>query len=91
MKKKIKLKDILEGFDKYNCISEAQLSDIIPAMKEACRQVIELAAENATIDWIENNKKLTSDSDYSFRDNDGIWCKINISEESILNTINQIE
>lgn len=61
------------------------------AMKEACRQTLELAAENAKINWVENNVEMESDTDFSFRDSDGNWCKININEQSILNTIKQIK
>ena len=82
-------------FDKHfindcNEVYDAEF-EIIEFAKAVAYQTLELAAENAEIDWIENDKKLASDSDYSFRDNDGNWCKINISEESILNTMNQIE
>ena len=61
------------------------------AMKEACRQTLELAAENAKINWIENEVKMESDSDFAFRDSDGNWCKISLDEQSILNIINEVE
>ena len=64
---------------------------ILDAMKEACRQILELAAENAKINWVENNVEMESDTDFSFRDNDGNWCKININEQSIFNTIKQVK
>ena len=71
--------------------SELTFNATIKAMKEACRQILELAAENAKINWVENNVKMESDTDFSFRDNDGNWCKININEQSILNTIKQVK
>ena len=64
---------------------------ILGRMKEACRQTLELAAENAEISWVENDIEMESDTDFSFRDNDGNWCKVNINEQSILDTINQVE
>ena len=60
-------------------------------VKELLISVLELAAENAKINWVENNVEMESDTDFSFRDNDGNWCKININEQSILNTIKQVE
>ena len=60
-------------------------------VKELLISVLELAAENAEINWVENNVEMESDTDFSFRDNDGNWCKININEQSILNTIKQVK
>ena len=71
-----------------NCYYE---HEVIKAMKEACKQVLELAAENAKINWIENNVEMESDSDFAFRDTDGNWCKINTDTQSILDTIKQVE
>lgn len=54
--------------------------DILNAMKEACKQVLELAAENATGDI--------------FHGNDGYFeGKVSaiVNKQSILNTINQVE
>lgn len=87
MEKKINLKDILDKFDKYNCISEAQLSDIIPAMKEACRQVIELAAENATIEEVFGVSDTYTPEKYHYCEGE----TIGVNVRSILNTMNQIE
>ena len=55
------------------------------------KQLLELAAENAKINWIENEVKMESDSDFAFRDSDGNWCKISLDEQSILNIINEVE
>ena len=87
MEKKINLKGILDKFDKYNCISEAQLSDIIPAMKEACRQVLELAAENATIEEVFGVSDTYIPEKYHYCESE----VIGVSVKSILNTIKQIE
>ena len=63
------------------------------AMKEACKQCLELAAEKASIDFVENkNYESSTQSDsFSFRDGDGNWCEISIYEASIINVINLIE
>ena len=52
--------------------------------KETWNEALDKAIESAEIDWTENDVFQYSDSDFSFRDNDGNWCKINISEDSIL-------
>ena len=72
-------------------LAEITQKAVREAMKEACRQILELSAENAKINWVENNVEMESDTDFSFRDNDGNWCKININEQSILDTIKQVE
>ena len=69
----------------------APIEDVKLAMLEFGKQLLELAAENAKINWVENNVEMESDTDFSFRDSDGNWCKININEQSILNTIKQIK
>lgn len=60
-------------------------------MMKLAKQVLELAAENAEISWIENDEYMESDSDFSFRDSDGNWCKILINQSKILDVINLIE
>ena len=55
------------------------------------KQLLELAAENAELNWIENEVKVGSNSDFAFRDSDGNWCKISLDERSILNIINEVE
>ena len=55
--------------------------DILEAMKEACIQTLELAAENATIFSREIEDSLTGQNYYA----------IAVNKYSILNTINQIE
>ena len=92
--KKINLEEILDSkIGNVDAESKDRIwyDDAILAMKEACRQAVERAAENAEIDWTENEKLIVTDTDFSFRDGDYNWCKIKINEESILNTINQIE
>ena len=91
---KINLEEILKRFSHvdHGAVEDFWFTEnVIKAMKEACRQTLELAAENAKINWVENNVEMESDTDFSFRDNDGNWCKININEQSILNTIKQVE
>ena len=55
------------------------------------KQLLELAAENAELNWIENEVKVGSNSDFAFRDSDGNWCKISLDKRSILNIINEVE
>lgn len=58
------------------------------AMKEACRQILELAAENADLNYCEYEWEVpegtinTGDSQYGYH---------YINKQSILNTIKQIE
>lgn len=72
--KKINLEEILNKF----CIVEGYIypvRDLKDSMKEACRQVLELAAENADVIV------------YS----QGALGQCNVDKQSILNTINQVE
>ena len=90
--REVNLEEILEKHRQMFIKNSVKHPDyIMDAMKEACRQILELAAENAKINWVENNVEMESDTDFSFRDNDGNWCKININEQSILNTIKQVK
>ncbi len=75
--KRIKLEEILNKF----CIVEGYfcpIRDYKDAMKEACRQTLELAAENARI----MNHIPNEEDDREYKE---------VSKQSILNTINQIE
>jgi hypothetical protein len=88
MKQEINLEEI---FDKmceempWSFIGKEQIKPYtLEAIKLVCFKCLDLAAENAEINWIENNIKMESDSDFSFRDSDGNWCKISIKEDSIL-------
>ena len=92
MKKKINLEEIANNNITYQLLMDKhQQLATISLMKEACKQTLELTVENAKINCIENNIKIESDYDYSFKDNDGNWCKININEQSILDTIKKIK
>ena len=75
MKKKINLNSIIKQFCYITKDGQedvhSSIESVKNAMKEACKQTLELAAENAKINWVENNIKIESDYDYSFRDNDG--------------------
>jgi hypothetical protein len=51
--------------------------EVIKAMKEACRQVLELAAENAELD--------------SEDENDMTGVIVSVNRQSITDTINQVE
>ena len=86
MKKTINLLEILKSCDKYNCISEAQKTDVIAAMKEACLQILNLAADKAAmlVDDSSGEPYLTNE----YRDE---YEKVTIDKNSILDTFNYIE
>ena len=74
----INLEEILSKHDKYNDISVELESSILSAMKEACKQTLELASEN-----VDNVIEKSEEEIY-----------IVLAQEinnSILDTINQIE
>jgi hypothetical protein len=71
--KTINLKEILKSKGSFSPINEYL---IVCAMKEAVRQVLELAAENAEIETHQNGCREC-----------GAW---GVSDKSILNTINQV-
>lgn len=73
--RKINLKEILETHSSIYDEFPMPYSGVIAAMKEACKQVLELAAENAQT------------TEIYF----GIGHSIEIDKQSILDTINQIE
>ena len=83
--------DTLKNVYSPDTYTENMYERLINGINDICKQLLELAAENAKINWVENNVEMESDTDFSFRDNDGNWCKININEQSILNTIKQVE
>lgn len=78
--KKVNLEEILEKYRQMFIENSVKHPDyIMDAMKEACRQTLELAAENATT------------SDVGFYDGEK-WNSYDIvNKQSILDTINLIE
>ena len=80
---KINLKEILNRvYDKeYRSSYKTEYSEqcVLEAMKEACRQVLEIAADNASVDKIRLG--IFYAPEYAFVAN----------RESILNTINEVE
>jgi len=86
MKKKIKLKNILESNVPKDCkflLNELD-SIILNSMLEACRQVLELAAENGEV--VYNSDTLGSISLSTTEKK-----KFVLDKNSILNTIAQVE
>ena len=86
--KKVNLEEILnKHFNLYTAYSvknrEGKLVNVVDkegalkAMKEACRQVLELAAENAELD--------------SEDENDMTGVIVSVNRQSITDTINQVE
>lgn len=106
--KKINLIEILEDFGicDNSTYPNEQVREkhlvIIAAMKEACKQALELAAKNAFVNNIHTFEYY--DSEYDLKDDkmeyvietdgDGCPCSIRIfavDQTSIINTINQIQ
>ena len=83
-KQKINLEEILSYGETYekNC-STISVNDALIAMKEACRQTLKLAAENAKIkiDMVP----------YGGNTNNPLVPSYSVNEQSILDTIKQIE
>jgi uncharacterized membrane-anchored protein YitT (DUF2179 family) len=76
MKKKINLKEIANNNITYRLLMDKhQQLATITLIKEACKQILKLAAENADIEI-----KCIKDEDRYF-----------VNKQSILDTINQIE
>ena len=71
-------KYLVEGIDGYKNISGNGMfvGDVLAAMKEACKQTLELASENFEIEYLGGNSDIND-----FR----------INKQSILDTINQVE
>lgn len=82
--RKINLEEILQKHIKSSIESERHKStdSVINAMREACRQILELAAENAEVDEHEVAESIHGGPGYTYYE---------VDKQSILNTINQIE
>lgn len=81
----------LEGVLKLHCnIADYEKEAVLKAMKMACKQTLELSAENATL---LNNGVETGSFRYVVDSMDTYYneVEIDISKQSIINTINQIE
>ena len=78
--RKVNLEDILTSFELNEyCLIESERSVALKAMKEACKQTLELAAENSEI----NKNGCCEDEEFD--------CSAEINKQSILSTINQVE
>ena len=78
--KKINLEEILNKELNILSISVEQIEkSALKAMKEACKQVLELAAENANL--IEYNTNKTAFTAHN----------MGVNKQSIIDTINQVE
>ncbi len=77
MLEKINLEEILKQHSNI-CIDDRE--NVVEAMKEACKQTIELAAENANFGICQNDSGCPCIQESHF-----------IDKQSILDTINQIE
>lgn len=81
--KTINLEKILDLHLSLSSQTIPQKQFYVSAMRDACKQVLELAAENAFIDY----------EDVAQNENQYLWLREypEINKQSILNTINQIE
>lgn len=89
MTKKINLKKILSKYPTFTNEGGYGEYYVIEAMKEACKETLRLAAENAEIDVVDHEEwdrnKLPGTKDFA------ILPIYGVDENSILKTINQIE
>ena len=94
-KRKINLEEILGDPDVWECHMrrDGWSKDlVITAMKEACRRVLELAAENAELeerDYRKNPTKISNYGEEVCSEYEGIY--YGVDKQSILSTINQVE
>lgn len=85
MEQKINLEEILHSFCKdENKVNKDNIPYILEAMKEAVRQGLELAAENATMTC----RYTVEEKDNNHIDYSG---KYLVNKESIINVINLVE
>ena len=85
---KINLEEILNKELNILSISVEQIEkSALKAMKEACKQVLELAAENAEVEEFYRGESYRIDD--RFYDNDDSYIVAN--KQSILDTIKQVE
>ena len=85
MLEKINLEEILKQHSNI-CIDDRE--NVVEAMKEACKQILELAAENGEV-RITENALIEEGSCYICYDDGVITARID--RKSILDTINQID
>lgn len=98
--RKINLEEILDGvklengatFSSYISKNGDIYRIVKIAMKEACRQTLELAAENAELeerDYRKNPTKISNYGEEVCSEYEGIY--YGVDKQSILSTINQVE
>ena len=81
-----------EHIDPHCLLRKECYERVIDAMKEACKQILELAAENAELEERDYRHSPTKISNYGQEvcsEWEGIY--YGVDKQSILNTINQIE
>ena len=91
---KINLEEILKRFSHvdHGAIEDFWFTEnVIKAMKEACRQTLELAAENADMNEDFGGGEIYNITEYKvYNDNDRSRL-ISVNKQSILDTIKQVE
>ena len=81
--------DVADGYIGY----DTEIKDVLRAMKEACKQVLELASENAKIqEVVDDDLDNMEISDYlvSYDDFNSCYTQ-SVNKQSIINTINQVK
>ena len=92
MKKAEDFKD--EIFNLLYVDSDEDMQDVYKFIKivqeDAIRETVEECANNAEINFNTNDDEFISDTDFSFRDGDGNWCKISINEDKIYSVADKL-
>jgi hypothetical protein len=91
--KEINLEEIMQKHVDPHCfLKKGCYESVIEAMKEACRQTLELAAENAMTDIVDHEEwKISNLPGYERGIMEVILPVYGVNEQSILDTINQIK
>jgi len=84
--KKINLEEILQAYKSLSSFHPVPDHFIVLAMKEACRQTLELASENALMDVSSKGEETWTTDFYC-----GPVDDLSINKNSITDTINQID
>ena len=95
MSKEINLENIFHSIcTNENKVNKDSIPFILKAMKQACEEVLQLAAENSTVEVIDHEEKFAHLLPGYDNDNDNrmvILPIYGVDEQSILNTINQVK
>ena len=93
MSKEVNLNSILGEPNVFNSPGYGK-ETVLLAMKQACEEVLQLAAENSTVEVVDHEEKIAHVLPGYDNDNDNrmvILPIYGVDEQSILNTINQVK